>query len=216
MDEKYTGLVESIQFGDVEAGLEETRKLLSGGDKPVNLFSECIEPTLNELGEQFSKLEIFLPDLMVAGDVVNAIQQEVEPLLLEDGDSVSKGTAVVATVYGDLHDIGKNMVSLMMQVNGFDMHDMGVDVSPVALVQKAEEVGADLLCLSGLMMPSMPFMRETIELVANNPKLAGKTKVLVGGGPVTQQWAEDNGAHGYADDAMGAVKEAYAVLGTNK
>jgi methanogenic corrinoid protein MtbC1 len=216
MEEKYNGLVEAVKFGDVDGGLEEVRKLIDGGVQPVELFSQCIEPTLNELGEQFSKLEIFLPDLMVAGDVVNAIQEEVAPLLLAQDASVTKGIVVVATVYGDLHDIGKNMVSLMMQVNGFDMHDMGVDVAPVALVQKAEEVGADLLCLSGLMMPSMPFMRETIALVANNPKLAGKTKVLVGGGPVTQQWAEDNGAHGYADDAMGAVKEAYAVLGIDK
>jgi trimethylamine corrinoid protein len=100
----------------------------------------------------------------------------------------------------------------MMQVNGFEMYDLGVDASPMNLVAKAEEVNADLLCLSGLMMPSMPFMRETIELAKANPVLKDHIKIMVGGGPVTEQWAGDNGADGYADDAMGAVKKAYELL----
>lgn len=214
MDKKFADLTDAIQMGDVDEGLSAVRGLLKNGTEPVDIFSECVEPVLNKLGEQFAVLEIFLPDLMVAGDVVNAIQDEIAPLLEGDGKlGNNKGRAVIGTVYGDLHDIGKNMVSLMMRVNGFEMYDLGVDVSPVALVKKAEEVQADLLCLSGLMMPSMPYMRETIEMVKQNSKLAGKIKVVVGGGPVTEQWANDHGADGYADDAMGAVKKALELVG---
>jgi methanogenic corrinoid protein MtbC1 len=212
MDEKYLALADAVKEGDIDKGVAEVEKLLSQGVKPVALFTECIEPTLNILGQQFSVLEIFLPELMIAADVVNAIQEVVEPILRESGEAnISKGTAVIATVYGDLHDIGKNMVSLMMQVNGFKVYDMGVDVSPQALLAKSEEVNADILCLSGLMMPSMPFMRETIELSKSNPKLAGM-KIMVGGGPVTAQWASDNNADGYADDAMGAVKKGIELV----
>jgi methanogenic corrinoid protein MtbC1 len=212
MDDKYLALAETVKEGDIDKGVAEVEKLLSQGVKPVALFTECIEPTLNLLGQQFAVLEIFLPELMIAADVVNAIQEVVEPILRESGeDNISKGTAVIATVYGDMHDIGKNMVSLMMQVNGFKVHDMGVDVSPQALLAKSEEVNADILCLSGLMMPSMPFMRETIELSKSNPKLAGM-KIMVGGGPVTEQWAEDNNADGYANDAMGAVKKGIELV----
>lgn len=213
MDEKFVILIDAIISGDDGAGLVETRRLIEAGISPVKIFSDCVEPTLNDLGEQFSRLEIFLPDLMVAGQVVNAIQSEVAPLLEGDASNgLHKGKAVICTVCGDLHDIGKNMVSLMMEVNGIEMFDMGVDVRTTAIVDKAIEVEADLVCLSGLMMPSMPFMRETIELVKGNPKLKGKTKVMVGGGPVTKQWAENNGADGYANDATEAVKLAFELL----
>jgi methanogenic corrinoid protein MtbC1 len=213
MNEKYTALINAIHEGDIEAGVSSVELLLQEGSSPVEIFTECIEPSLNHMGIAFSKMEIFLPELIVAADVVNAIQELVKPILAESGEAgISKGKGVIATVQGDLHDIGKNMVSLMMQVNGFEMYDLGVDASPMNLVAKAEEVNADLLCLSGLMMPSMPFMRETIELAKANPVLKDHIKIMVGGGPVTEQWAGDNGADGYADDAMGAVKKAYELL----
>jgi methanogenic corrinoid protein MtbC1 len=214
MENKFEPLADSIRGGDIDGGIAVVRELVAGGTSPIEMFSECIEPTLNVLGEQFARLDIFLPELMIAGDVVNAIQEEVAPLLKQgDGASITKGKAVVATVYGDLHDIGKNMVSLMMQVNGFEMFDLGVDASPKDLVAKAEADDADLLCLSGLMMPSMPFMRETIEMARASAKIGNKIKIMVGGGPVTSEWAMENGADGYADDAMGAVKKAYELLG---
>jgi methanogenic corrinoid protein MtbC1 len=217
MDRMFEPLAQAIRNGDIDEGIAATRELVNEGVSPLEMFSNCIEPTLNVLGEQFARLDIFLPELMVAGDVVNAIQDEVAPLLKSgDSESIIKGKAVIATVYGDLHDIGKNMVSLMMQVNGFEMFDLGVDASPKALVAKAEAEGADLLCLSGLMMPSLPFMRETIEMARGSENIGTKLKVMVGGGPVTEEWAINNGADGYADDAMGAVKQAYALMGLEK
>lgn len=212
MDDKYLALSEAIIEGDGDEAVTTVRALLDNGSTPLEIFSDCVEKTLNKLGEQFSKLEIFLPDLMMAGQAVNQIQEELEPLMKEGDNSMQKGKAVICTVYGDLHDIGKNMVKLMMEVNGFKVEDMGVDVATTTILKKAEDMDADLILLSGLMMPSLPFMRETIELAKLNPKLKDRVKVLVGGGPVTQGWADDNGADGYADDAIGAVHKALEFM----
>lgn len=213
MDEKYLPLKEAIQDGDDEAALEVVDSLLEAGVSPLSVFTDCVEPTLNEMGEQFARLEIYLPDLVMAGDVVTAVQEKLMPIMQEQNISgVQKGKGVIATVQGDIHDIGKNMVALMLRINGFEMTDLGVDVSPVEIVKRAEEVGADLVCLSGLMLPSLPYMRETIDLVKSNPHLAN-TKVMVGGGPVTRRWAEENGADGYSDDSTEAVKLARDLLG---
>lgn len=213
MDEKYLNLKEAICDGDDEVALEEVDSLLETGVGPLSIFTECVEPTLNEMGEQFAKLEIYLPDLVMAGDVVTAIQEKLMPIMQEQNIAgIQKGKGVIATVQGDIHDIGKNMVALMLRINGFDMMDLGVDVAPVEIVKRAEEIGADIVCLSGLMLPSLPYMRETIDLVKNNPKLA-HTKVMVGGGPVTRKWAEENGADGYSDDSTEAVKLAQELMG---
>jgi methanogenic corrinoid protein MtbC1 len=178
MDEKYLNLQEAICDGDDETALEEVDGLLENGTNPLSIFTECVEPTLNELGEQFAKLEIFLPDLVLAGEVVTAIQEKLLPIMqAENIQGRQKGTGVIATVSGDIHDIGKNMVCLMMQINGFEMTDLGVDVSPMSILKKAEEVNADLVLLSGLMLPSLPFMKETIELIRHNPKLGSHTKL---------------------------------------
>ena len=214
MDEKYLNLQEAICDGDDETALEEVDGLLENGTNPLSIFTECVEPTLNELGEQFAKLEIFLPDLVLAGEVVTAIQEKLLPIMqAENIQGRQKGTGVIATVSGDIHDIGKNMVCLMMQINGFEMTDLGVDVSPMSILKKAEEVNADLVLLSGLMLPSLPFMKETIELIRHNPKLGSHTKIMVGGGPVTNEWAMSNGADGYSDDSISAVKLAHQLMG---
>lgn len=213
MDAKYDALVEAILDGEEDDGVDAVKELVDGGTSSVAIFSECIEPTLNDLGEQFARLEVFLPDLILAGDVVKAIQAYLLPIMQsENAEGSTKGVGLIATVYGDMHDIGKNMVALMLQINGFDTLDMGVDVSPMALLKKAEEINADFVGLSGLMMPSLPYMAETIELIHASSKLAGKTKVMVGGGPVTQQWADAHGADGYSDDAIGAVRLAKKLL----
>ncbi|MFI3312268.1 MAG: cobalamin-dependent protein [Eubacteriales bacterium] len=213
MDTKFEDLVEAILDGEEDDGVEAVKVLMEEGMKSVDIFSQCIEPTLNDLGEQFAKLEIFLPDLILAGDVVKAIQEYLLPLMKdEDSSGNCHGKGLIATVYGDMHDIGKNMVALMLQINGFDAIDMGVDVSPMVILKKAEEINADFVGLSGLMMPSLPYMAETIELIHASSKLKGHTKVMVGGGPVTQQWAETHGADGYSDDAMGAVQLARKLV----
>jgi methanogenic corrinoid protein MtbC1 len=213
MDNKYLELINSIEQGDVDLGIAESVKLVEAGTDPVSIFLDCIQPTLNEIGEKFSRMELFLPDLMVAGEVVNAIQEKLLPYMKEgENASIKRGRGVIATAYGDLHDIGKNMVCLMMQVNGFEMKDLGVDVSSATIIKAAEDFNADLVMISGLMLPSLPYMKDTIDQIKGNPKLANRFKILVGGGPVTREWAMNAGADGYSDDALGAVKEALEVL----
>ncbi len=214
MEDLYLPLKEAIIDGEVDDALNESQGLLDQGVNPLNIFTDCVEPTINELGEQFSRLEVFLPDLIIAGDVVTALQEKLLPIMKELNISGrEKGKGIIATVFGDLHDIGKNMVSLMLDINGFQMSDLGVDVAPMAIVKKAEEINADFVCLSALMLPSLPYMKETIDLIKNNAKLKDHTLIMVGGGPVTETWAKSHGADGYADDAIGAVRLAHELLG---
>ena len=214
MEEKFLQLSQAIQNGDVEIGVSQSLSLVGGGVDPLDIFTGCIQPTLADIGDKFGRMELFLPNLMLAGKVVKAIQEKLLPLLKEGQSStVKKGKALIATVYGDLHDIGKNMVSIMLQVNGFEVKDLGVNVASAEIIKAAEDFNADVVCLSGLMIPSLPYMKDAIDQIKGNPKLSSRFKVLVGGGPVTEAWARNSGADGYADDAVGAVREAIAVLG---
>lgn len=212
MDPKYDKLIEAILDGEAEDGVTIANELAASGTAPLSIFSDCIQPTLNDLGEKFGRLEVFLPDLMLASDVVQAIQEELLPRMLESGESVTAGNGIIGTAYGDLHDIGKNMVSLMMQVNGYKIKDLGVSVSSIDFVKAAEEMNADLVLISGLMLPSLPYMKETIDLIKANPKLKDTCKVMVGGGPVTQEWATKANADGYSNDALEAVYKANELM----
>lgn len=212
MDPKYSQLIEAILDGETDDGVACATALVQSGTKPVEIFTECIQTTLNELGERFGRLEVFLPDLMLASDVVQAIQESLLPQILASGESVTAGRAVIGTAYGDLHDIGKNMVSLMMQVNGYQMKDLGVSVSSVDFVKAAEEINADLLLISGLMLPSLPYMKDTIDMIKAHPKLKDTCRVMVGGGPVTQEWATKANADGYSNDALEAVHKANELM----
>ncbi|MEL7610140.1 MAG: cobalamin-dependent protein [Bacillota bacterium] len=213
---KYETLKNAILDGDGDIAISEFQSFIAAGETPIGIMTGCVEPTLNELGDQFARMEVFLPELIVAADVANALNAVIEETLSESAEQYkSKGKAVICTVYGDVHDIGKNIVALMLKVNGIDVIDLGVDVSPVKIAEEAEKINADLVCLSALMLPSLPYMRETIQLVHNNRTLAGKTKIMVGGGPVTKEWADKNGADGYGDDAVDAVKLAFRLLEGN-
>lgn len=212
MDLKYDVLKECILDGEVEEGVRAALELTDAGTDPVKIFSECIQETLNELGESFGRMEAFLPDLMIASEVVQAIQEKLMPMMKSNSKKIISGRAVIGTAYGDLHDIGKNMVSLMMQVNGFEIKDLGVSVAASDFLKAAEEFDADLIMISGLMLPSLPYMKDTIDQVKENPKLKDRYKIMVGGGPVSEAWAVKAGADGYSDDAMDAVHKAKELL----
>jgi methanogenic corrinoid protein MtbC1 len=214
MDEKYMKLAESIREGESDTAVNESLALLDRGTEVSKVFTECIEPVLMDIGDRFAILEIFLPELLLASDAAKAVQEKLDPIMKDSSVQGSAShRAVIATVYGDVHDIGKNIVGVMLEVNGIDVKNLGVDVSTNDIVKAAEDYDADLVCLSGLMMPSMPYMKDTIDRIKGNLEHAERFKILVGGGPVTKEWAEDNGADGYADDAIGAVREALRVLG---
>jgi len=205
MTSQFANLEKAIVEGDVDSGVAEALKLVEGEKKPIEIFTECIEPTLAEIGDKFSRLEIFLPEMINSADVVKAIQETLKPYLEADQASTSKGKIVIATVSGDLHDIGKNIVKAMLEVNGFDVKDLGVDVSPKAALSSAKEFDADIIALSALMLPSLPFVKDVIDFVNANEETRQRFKVIVGGGPVSQKYADEIGADGYGDNAIDAV-----------
>jgi len=213
MTEEFQNLEKAIKGGDIESGVSESLKLVESGKKPVEIFAEGIEPTLAEIGDQFSRLEIFLPEMINSAEVVKAIQKELKPLLEAEQETTTKGKIVIATVSGDLHDIGKNIVKAMLEVNGFEVKDLGVDVEARSILKSARESDADIIALSALMIPSLPFVKDVIDFVEANEEARARLKVIVGGGPVNRDWAGEAGADGYGDDAIEAVEIAVQLVG---
>ena len=217
MDEKYSALVIAIRDGDVDSSRAEALRLVEAGVSPLDIFSECIEPTLADIGDKFSRLEIFLPEMMESADAVKAIQEALEPYLeADEALKTKKGRVLICTVSGDLHDIGKNIVKAMLEVNRFEVKDLGVDVAPAAAIAAAKDFDADIIAFSALMLPSLPYVKDAIDFVKQNEALKDRFKILVGGGPVSQKWAKKAGADGYGDDAMDAVQQALALVGAGK
>lgn len=212
MAEQYKNLAKAIKDGDIDGGVAESLKLIDSGNKPIEIFTGCIEPTLAEIGDQFSRLEIFLPEMINAAEVVKAIQKELKPLLESDHETATKGRIVIATVSGDLHDIGKNIVKAMLEVNGFEVYDLGVDVEARSILKSARESDAQIIALSALMIPSLPFIKDLIDFVEANQEARARFKVIVGGGPVNRDWAVEAGADGYGDDAIEAVEIASQLV----
>ena len=213
MTDQFTSLEKSIIEGNAESGVTESLKLVEGGKKPIQIFTECIEPVLAEIGDQFSRLEIFLPEMINAAEVVKAIQEALKPYLEADQTSASKGKVVIATVSGDMHDIGKNIVKAMLEVNGFEIKDLGVDVSPKSILSSAKEFDANIIALSALMLPSLPFVKDVIDFVNADAETRKRFKIVVGGGPVSRDWAVESGADGYGDNAIDAVATVRQLLG---
>lgn len=208
MASQYDTLISAITDGNVDAGVKEALALVDKGTKPIELFTKGIEPTLTIVGEKFSRLEIFLPEMINSAKVVKAIQATLKPIMEKNQTSAVKGKIVIATVSGDLHDIGKNIVKAMLEVNGYEVTDLGVDVDARAIIKTAREINADFIALSALMIPSLPFVKDVIDFVDPQDEI----KVIVGGGPVNKSWADEAGADGYGDDAMQAVEIVKQIL----
>ncbi len=197
----------AIEAGDKARGMALARQALAEGITAVDFFLEAIQPVLYAIGEAFAHLEIFLPELMKAGMVVKAMHEEVlEPAILVSSGAASAkaGVVVVGTCQGDIHDIGKNMVALMLQVNGFEVVNLGTNVSPRQLIDAARQKQADIIAMSSLLTPSMPYMRDLIELL-KGWGLREQFRVVVGGAPITEKYARHIGADAYGIDAVRAV-----------
>lgn len=212
MMDKFRDLAHLIEAGDEDAGVKTAIRLAEGGVSPLSIYVDCIQPTLNQLGDRFSRMEIFLPELMVAANVVKAIQDAFLPFLKQGQSSESKGKVVIGTAYGDIHEIGKDIVKTMLEVNGFKVEDLGSDVEPDQFINTAIRIEADIIAVSALMSPSLPYVRDTIDRVKDNSEISSKFKIMVGGGPVNQEWANRARADGYAEDAAGAVDLALSLV----
>lgn len=204
----------ALAAGDKDQGVGVARKALEAGLSPSKLFLDLVQPQLYQIGEKFERLEVFLPDLMKAANVVLEMQEQVlEPAILQnDEESTQLGTVVLGTVQSDIHDIGKNMVGLMLQVNGFKVIDLGTDTKITDFIQAAKENQADIIGASSLLTPSMPYMEDLISRV-HDLGLAEQFKIIVGGAPVTEAYAADIGADAYGADAVTAVKMCRELVG---
>jgi trimethylamine corrinoid protein len=204
-EEIYARMRASIQEYDEVASAAAAREAVAAGLDPVVALEKGFAGAIRELGEQFDRMEIFLPQLVMAADAMKAGVAVLEQALKAGGRRLEKkGIVVLGTVEGDIHDIGKTIVGAMLQANGYEVHDLGVDVPATRFIQSAQELGAHIIALSALLSTTMLYQRDVVELLRSKG-LAGKYWVIVGGAPVTQQWADKIGADAYARHAGEAV-----------
>jgi 5-methyltetrahydrofolate--homocysteine methyltransferase len=198
-----SSLYEAILNGDNASALEVTKAALAAGTDPGRLVSDYMIPAMDEVGRRFESEEYFVPDLLLSGRAMKAALDILRPLLAATGAQPA-GRVVIGTVKGDLHDIGKNLVAAMLEGGGFEVTDLGTDVAPEKFVEAISTKHANLVCLSALLTVTMPAMRTTVEAL----KCAGvrdRVKVMIGGAPVTAQYAREIGADGYSENASAAV-----------
>ena len=196
-------LHDAILTGDAKKAHASTQAAIEAGMGAMELISGAMVPAMDEVGRLFEAEEYFVPELLLAGRAMKSAMELLRPLMVASGQKL--GTRVViGTVKGDLHDIGKNIVASMLEGSGLDVIDLGADVAPEKFVSAVQEKQPQVVCMSALLTVTMPAMKTTIEAL----KAAGvreRVKVLVGGAPVTSQYANEIGADGYSDNASGAV-----------
>ena len=205
----YQGILE----GDMLAVQEATTAALAEGVAAGELLNEAMIPAMGEVGRLFEANEYYVPEMLIAARAMKAGLAILKPELVATGVE-PKGRVVLGTVKGDLHDIGKNLVAIMVEGAGFEVIDLGVDVSPDAFVSTAQERKVGVIGLSALLTTTMPSMKSTIEAL-EEAGLRGTVKVIIGGAPVTQKYADEIGANGYSRDAAGAANLVKRLLGVS-
>ena len=204
-DEIYAKMRNSIQEYDEDAAAAAAKEAVEASLDPVEAVEKGFGVAIRELGDAFDRMEIFLPQLVMAADAMKAgVTVLEEAMEVSGGKLEKKGAVVLGTVEGDIHDIGKTVVGAMLQANGYDVHDLGVDVPSTRFIQAAEELGANIIALSALLSTTMLYQRDVMELLRNKG-LQDKYFVIIGGAPVTQEWADEIGADAYALHAVEAV-----------
>ena len=199
---------EALEKGKRKLVLEYVQKALDEGIAPQTILTEGLLPGMDRVGVKFRDNEIFVPEVLVAARAMGAGTELLKPLLAE-GEGSSLGTAVIGTVKGDLHDIGKNLVKLMLEGRGFEVIDLGVDVAPETFVKTAVEQNCDIIGCSALLTTTMGAMGEVVRL-AEEAGIRDKVKIMVGGAPVDQRFCDTIGADTYTRDAASAADAAVA------
>lgn len=206
-------LSNSVIEGDPDAATALTKEALQTGLDPMTIINQGLVSGMNVVGDRFASGEYFLPNLVIAGSAMQQAMQLLEPELKQRQQvRTSFGKVVIGTVHGDIHEIGKSLVATMLSANGFEVHDLGVDVPTERFLTEVKESGAQLLGLSALLTTTMTTQRDVIEAL-DDADIRDRVKVLVGGAPVNQEWADSIGADGYAEDAMAAVALAKRLMG---
>jgi 5-methyltetrahydrofolate--homocysteine methyltransferase len=203
-------LTASIIDGDESKVRTIVQEAIKNKVSVKEILSDGLIGAMTLVGVKFKECEIFVPDVLMAARAMKAGMEILKPLFEKSGVQ-PVGKAVIGTVKGDLHDIGKNLVGMMVEGNGFEVIDLGVDVSPEKFVEAAKTNKADLCMMSALLTTTMPSMKETVDAL-KEAGLGGKVKTLIGGSPVTQSFAQSIGADGYGSNATAAVELAKALI----
>lgn len=205
----YEEIKNNVIDGEEDVVVELTQKLLDAGEKPTDIIRNGLIAGMDVIGVQFKNGDVFIPEVLLSASAMNAGIALLKPMLVE-GDIPSRGKIVIGTVQGDIHNIGKSLVAMMLESKGYTMIDVGCDVPPETFVRVAQEENADILAMSSLLTTSMMGMKTTIDLA----KAGGlRSKVIIGGAPVSQSYADSIGADGYSVDAATAVDLCERMMG---
>jgi len=206
-------MAQSIIDGDSDMAESLANEAVAAGIDPLDAITKGYVVGVNQVGESFSCGVAFLPELVMAGEAMKVAVATLEPEMQKRGtERTMLGKVVIATVEGDIHEIGKSLVATMLGASGFQIYDLGVDVPVDKIIGKALEVKADIICMSALLTTTMVRQKEVIEEL-DKEGLHGKIKVMVGGAPVTRDWVKSINADGYSEDAIGAVNVAKQIMG---
>jgi 5-methyltetrahydrofolate--homocysteine methyltransferase len=202
-------LYDAILNGDAKTAASVTSEALAAEKAPLEIVTGSMVPAMDEVGRRFECEEYYVPELLLSARAMKAALELLKPLLASSGAQTA-GKVVIGTVQGDLHDIGKNLVASLLEGGGFEVIDLGADVSPEKYVQAVTETGAQIVALSSLLTTTMPGMKHTIAAL-EKAGIRHKVKVMIGGAPVTRQFADQIGADAYAENASAAVSAARAL-----
>jgi corrinoid protein of di/trimethylamine methyltransferase len=204
-------LHDAILNGDQKSAIAVTQEALAAGVDPMELIAKYMIRAMDEVGRRYECEEYFVPELLLSGRAMKGSLALLRPLLAVSGAEPT-GRVVIGTVKGDLHDIGKNLVASMLEGAGFDVLDLGADVPPEKFIEAVRERNANIVCLSALLTVTMPAMRTTVDALRSSG-VRDQVKIMVGGAPVTPNFAEEIGADGYSDNASAAVALARNLVG---
>ena len=212
MGDDFKQMKEQVQAGEAEKLKELIKKALASKVAPMEIIEKALRPAMEEVGQKFETLEIFLPEMIMAADAMSAGVEILRPLLAAAGGEKKVGRVVLGTVSGDVHRIGKDIVRIMLEGAGFDVTDAGHDVPDDTFLAKVKELKPDILGLSALMTTTMQNIPRVIDALKAEG-LRGKVKVIVGGAPVLADWAKQIGSDGYGENAVQAVSVSKKLVG---
>lgn len=211
-DDILNNIIEGVLDQNEAVVDQSVEQALAADIDPMIIINDGLTASLNKVGDLFAQEILFLPELVFCGEIVTNVMTKIESKMKQGTEISKKGTVLIATVQGDVHDIGKNLVTLIMGASGYNVVDMGKNVKAGKILDKINEVEPDIVALSALLSTTMPGQKDTIQTIVE-AGIRDNVKIMVGGAPVTRAWAEEIGADGFAEDASAAVVEADRIMG---